>query len=88
MGIAYLSNNDEYTTFSYGDRTITFLTGKKLYRYTAVKEWDKGYIVVQCANRDNSSEEDYIDLIPILKNLYFDPVDFLKDVEGVQLQYE
>ena len=45
MGMAYLSNYDDYTTFSYGDRTITFLTGKRLRRYTDIKEWDKGYIV-------------------------------------------
>lgn len=88
MGLAYLSNHDDYTTFSYGDRTITFLTGKRLRRYTDIKEWDNGYIVVQCTNKDDSSEEDYIDLVPILKNLYFDPTVFLKDIEGVQLRYE
>ena len=27
---AYLSNRGEYTTFSVGDRTITFLTSKNL----------------------------------------------------------
>ena len=44
--VALLSNKGEYTLFSYGDTTITFLTGKHLERYTAVKEWDNGYIVV------------------------------------------
>ena len=88
MGIAYLSNYDDYTTFSYGDRTITFLTGKKLRRYTDIKEWDKGYMVVECENRDNTRNEDYIDLIPILRNLYFDPDLFLENIQEVQLRYE
>ena len=43
---AYLSNNGEYTTFTFGNRTLTFLTSKSLERYTSVKEWDNGYLVV------------------------------------------
>ena len=31
---AYLSNRGEYTTFSVGDRTITFLTSKNLEKKT------------------------------------------------------
>ncbi len=37
---AYLSNRGEYTTFSVGDRTITFLTSKNLEKYIEVVEWD------------------------------------------------
>ena len=38
---AYLSNRGEYTTFSVGDRTITFLTSKNLEKYIEVVEWDQ-----------------------------------------------
>lgn len=87
MNTAYLSNYDEYTTFTYQDRIITFLTGKRLRRYLKVKEWKNGYLVVECENKDLSIEEDYIDLNPILANLYFDPDSFLKDIKEVQLDY-
>ncbi|MCR4908588.1 MAG: hypothetical protein K5985_07120 [Lachnospiraceae bacterium] len=88
MKTAYLTNDGEYTIFSYGDRAITFLTGKRLRRYISVKEWDNGYIVVECENKDSSLQEDYIDLIPVLKNLYFDTDRFLKNIEEVKLKYE
>ena len=88
MGIAYLSNYDDYTTFSYGDRTITFLTGKYLLRYLDIKKWNRGYLVVDCENKDNSVNEDYIDLVPILKNLYIDPDEFLSDIDEVKIRYE
>ncbi|MCI5868462.1 MAG: hypothetical protein MR224_02995 [Dorea sp.] len=32
--------------------------------------------------------EEYIDLIPILQNLYFDVESFLKPIEGVCIQYD
>ena len=86
---AYLSNYDEYTTFSCGDYTIKFLTGKRLKRYLRIKEWEKeiGYLVVDCENKDASIEEDYIDLLPILKNLHMDSDSFLKDIKEVRLDY-
>lgn len=33
-------------------------------------------------------EEEYIDLIPILENLYFDANDFLKPIEKVRISYD
>ena len=48
---AYLSNRGEYTTFSVGDRTITFLTSKNLEKYIEVVEWDQGYLVVISKNK-------------------------------------
>ena len=88
-GIAYLSNYGEYTTFSYGDHTIKFFTGKGLKRFVRVKQWenDIGYIVVDCENKDSTIVEDYIDLIPILENLYYDPVKYLEGIREVQLNY-
>ena len=32
-------------------------------------------------------EEEYIDLIPILKNLYFDVDNFLKPIQKVRIEY-
>ena len=86
---AYLSSHDEYTTFSVGDVTIKFFTGKGLKKYIRVKDWksEKGYLVVECENRDLSVEEDYIDLVPIMKNLYMDPNTILKGVREVRLSY-
>lgn len=86
---AILSSSGEYTTFSANGRTITFLTSKNLDRYTKVVEWDDGYIVVMCRmkSRPDEEREDYIDLIPILKNLYIDPVHFLSPIKEVSIQY-
>ena len=85
----YLSSNGEYSSFSFRDRTITFYTGKNLKKYTSVKEWDKGYLVVLCINTYNpeKEEEDYIDLLPILKNLYIEPDDFLEPIREVEVRY-
>ena len=87
--IAVLSSAGEYSSFSFGNRTITFLTGKNLVRYTAVKEWDHGYLVVMCKTKSNpeQEQENYIDLAPILSNLYIDPNAFLAPIKGVQIRY-
>ena len=82
---AYLSTKGEYTIFSNGDRNISFLTGKRLKKYLRIKERDNGYIVVECLNNDNTQNEDYIDLVPILRNLYFDPDEFLSPIKEVRI---
>ena len=84
---AVLSNKGEYTTFTFGGRTITFLTSKNLERYLKVVEWDHGYLVVLAQNHDKTAHEDYIDLVPILKNLYMDADEFLKPIKDVTIQY-
>ena len=33
-------------------------------------------------------EEEYIDSVPILKNLYFDVADFLTPIKGMVITYE
>ena len=83
---AYLSNRGEYTTFSVGDRTITFLTSKNLEKYIEVVEWDQGYLVVISKNKGKEQEEDYIDLVPILENLLIDPVSFLDPIKEVKIR--
>ena len=76
---AILSNNGEYTTFTCGGRTLTFLTSKDLDRYLEVKEWDNGYLVVKAKYSHNQKdEEEYIDLIPILENLNYETLLFIK----------
>ena len=99
---AYLSNDGEYTYFYIGDRVVTFLTRKSLEQYKKIVEWDNGYLVVMCKNKNenenfsknyafknqNELEEDYIDLIPIFENLYMDPKKYLSGIERVELRYE
>ena len=86
--IAALSNDGEITMFSYANKVIRFRTSRHLIRYTKVLEWDNGYIVVM-ARYDTSEvdEEEYIDLCPMLKNLYIEPQEFLNKIEGVRLDY-
>ena len=89
-GIALLSSNGEYSSFTFRDRTIKFLTGKNLERYTKINEWDHGYLVVMCKTKSDpgKEEEDYIDLLPILDNLYIDSESFLDPIKDVEVHYE
>lgn len=84
---AILSSSGEYTSFSYNGRNIRFKTSPRLERYVNVREWDNGYIVVT-ARYSGKDEEEYIDLAPILRNLYIDPEDFLRSVERVRISYD
>ena len=86
---ATLSSSGNMTVFAYGPHVIRFRTSPHLERYTAVKEWDHGYIVCS-AKYDNAedTEEEYIDLVPILENLYFDPSRFLDPIKKVRVRYD
>lgn len=87
MDYAILSNKDNYTIFKYGDYVIRFKAPYSLERYTAVKEWNHGYLVVMAKYRHNDeSEEEYIDLIPILEKLYISPEIFLKPIKEVKVE--
>lgn len=87
-GEAILSSRGNYTSFSYNGHVIRFMTSPRLERYTKVKEWDNGYLVVGAKYVGLSEEEEYIDLIPILENLYISPEDFLKDIKEVRINYD
>ena len=51
-----------------------------------MKEWDNGYLVVMAKYKHNDKpEEEYIDLAPILQNLYFDADAVLSQIKGVQI---
>ena len=87
METAYLSSIGEYSYFTFRDKTIKFLTGKNLEKYTSIVEWDNGYLVVRSQNYGQEECEDYIDLVPILQNLYMNPDTYIKDIKGVEIRY-
>ena len=84
---ALLSNNGDMTSFRYGNSNIRFRAPKRLKRYVDVKEWDNGYIVVMADYEGLGETEEYIDLLPILKNLYINPETFLKPIKSVKIDY-
>lgn len=89
MGRAYLSNDHDMIQFQYGRRIVRFRGPYSLEYFSAVKKWDNGYMVVMAKYRHNQEpEEEYIDLVPILKNLYIDTSQFLKPIKEVRLAYE
>ena len=86
-GVATLSNEKNYTVFRFGNHVIRFIAPYSLERYTAVKEWDNGYLVVMAKYKHNEKpEEEYIDLVPILEKLYIIPEIFLKPIKEVRIQ--
>ena len=85
--VALLSNDGDMTSFRYGNSNIRFRTPKRLKRYVDVKEWDNGYIVVMADYEGLGETEEYIDLLPILKNLYINPETFLKPIKSVKIDY-
>lgn len=85
--VALLSNDGDMTSFRYGNSNIRFRSPKCLKRYTEVKEWDKRYIVVIADYEGLGKTEEYIDLLPILKNLYINPETFLKQIKSVKIDY-
>ena len=86
--VAVLSSFDKYTSFSFGGTTLTFRTCNNLDRYTKVNLWDNGYLEVMAKYKNRNEEiEEYIDLEPVLKNLYMDKDSFLKPIKGVRIEY-
>lgn len=85
---AILSSKNEYTIFKYDRHIIRFRAPYSLERYTEVKEWDNGYLVVMAKYSHNQAEEEYIDLVPILKDLYYDAYEFLVPIKKVGVQYD
>lgn len=82
---AFLSSTGAYTSFTFRNTTITFLTSRDLERYIKVLTWDHGYLVVLARYKSRPEEEEYIDLLPILTNLYMDPDDFLDPIKEVAI---
>ena len=87
MDYAVLSKDKDFIIFKYGNRIIRFKAPYSVEYFTAVKEWEDGYLVVLAKYAHNSeSEEEYIDLVPILENLYISPQEFLKPIKEVKLE--
>lgn len=84
---AILSNDKMFTSFKFGKYNIRFKTFPQLECYTKIVKWDHGYIVVMAKYEGCEEEEEYIDLIPILENLYFNVDEFLKPIEKVRVEY-
>lgn len=84
--IAYLSNVKDYIHFSFNDRIIRFKAPYSLEKIERIIEWNNGYIVLE-AKYSHSEEliEDYIDLRPILTDLYIDENYFLSLIENVEV---
>ena len=82
---AILSNKHEMTSFKYGDYNIRFRSPNILKKYTEVKKWDNGYLVVMADYEGMGPTEENIDLIPILQNLYITPDTFLKNIKTVKI---
>ena len=84
---AILRSYQDYTIFQYNEHIIRFMTSPRLERYTRIVEWDHGYIVVMAKYQNLNEVEEYIDLIPILENLYYDIDEFLKPIKEVRIDY-
>ena len=85
---AVLSSSGDMTSFSSGSHTIRFRTSQHLRRYTRVKKWDHGYIVVNADYDTLGEAEEYIDLVPVLRDLYFDVGQFLSPIQEVCIEYD
>ena len=85
---AVLSSAGGFTSFSFGGYHIRFRAPYSLERYLDVVKWDDGYLVVMAKYSHNAApEEEYIDLKPILNNLYIDSGAFLKPIKSVRIAY-
>lgn len=89
MDYAVLSNDKEFTIFRYGDSIIRFKAPYSLEYYSKVKQWDNGYLVVMAKYKHKEeTEEEYIDLVPILQKLYISPEKFLEPIKKVIIKYD
>ena len=84
---AIIKNIGEYTEFIFDNQIIRFITSARLERYTKIVEWDHGYLVLMAKYKGLDEVEEYIDLVPILENLYYDVDEFLKPIKEVKIDY-
>ena len=85
---ALLSSKDSFTIFQFGQMKLRFKAPYSLEKYTEVKKWNQGYLVVMAKYaHEEEAEEEYIDLVPILEKLYFDPEEVLKPIQSVRIAY-
>jgi len=87
---AFLSSNGRYTIIEFRDKRIIFLSPKGLERYVKINEFkpEIGYIAVMTKYSDmDTPEEEYIDLLSTLDELYIDRDEFLKPIEKLEVRY-
>ena len=73
---------------SFNQTRLKFVAPYSLEKYEKVLHWDNGYLEVLAKYIHNSEpEEEYIDLVPILKNLYIDTEEFLSAIKKVEVRY-
>ena len=85
---AYISNDGDVISFSFGEKIIRFRGPYSLVRFDKVKVWDNGYIVLDAYyNHSDKPIEEYIDLIPIIEDLYISPTEFLGGIESLEVRY-
>ena len=85
---AFLSSSGNFSSFTFGNRQIRFRTSSKLSRYVEVRKWDAGYLVVIADYQTLGLTEEYIDMVSILNELYFDTEKFLEPIKEVKIHYE
>ena len=83
---AYLGCSGKYSEFSFNEYFIRFRTSSHLQKYSEIKYWDNGYLVVTAHYDTVGPLEEYIDLIPMLNNLFIDPEHFLPHIREVRLK--
>lgn len=89
MEYAILTNENGYTIFMIDNYKIRFKAPYSLEYYSSIKNWDNGYLTVMAKYQHNKDlEEEYIDLLPILDDLYIDKEIFLKSVKGVRIKHD
>lgn len=84
---AILSSRGSYTIFEFNGNTIRFKTSARLKRYTRIVQWEHGYLVVMAEYQGLEEIEEYIDLVPVLENLYYDTEEFLAPIKKVRIAY-
>ena len=83
---AYLGCSGKYSEFAFNEYVIRFRTSSHLQKYSEIKHWDNGYLVVTAHYDTAGALEEYIDLIPMLRNLFIDPEFFLAPIKEVKLK--
>ena len=85
---AFLSNRDGFAIFSFNNIDLKFSISDIVVKFVKIKEWDApiGYLVVDCLHDTMGVVEDYIDLLPMLDNLYIDASKFLESIKKVEVK--
>ena len=85
---AFLSNRDGFAIFPFNNIDLKFRISDRVVKFVKIKEWDApiGYLVVDCLHDTMGVVEDYIDLLPMLDNLYIDASKFLAPIKKVEVK--